>query len=72
MALCFRRTLGVAMTVIVCWNCGNEDNNSNPFSMREEKVVWISKCQNCITFHQNKKDMSNERAEVERPRQKKR
>ena len=60
------------MTVIVCWNCGGEDDNSNPFSMREERVVWISKCQKCTIFHDNKKDMSNERTKMEKPRQEKR
>ena len=59
------------MTVVVCWNCGGETDSSNPFSMREERVVWISKCQACVTFHNNKKDMSDERTKVERPRQEK-
>ena len=59
------------MTIVVCYNCGNETGAENPFSMVEENVVFISNCKNCMIFHQGKKDMSNERAKMERPRQEK-
>ena len=70
MAVHIRSTGRITVTIIICNNCGNETRPENPFSMREENVIYISKCQDCVEFHQNKKDMSDERAKVERPRQK--